>query len=127
MEITTTLTAPILATDEVTFHVEFTSSKQSTLVAGSKLTRDGFECKLKKDVSTDYWTTTAKDLYVRPSAADASVDGAVTEDFNNAIANDGKDWIVYTKDEDRSSGDNLCTASSQTDIKCEKIKCVIRR
>ena len=65
MEITTTLTAPILATDVVTFHVEFTSDKQATLVPGSALVRDGFECQLKKDVSTSFWVTTVKDMYVR--------------------------------------------------------------
>ena len=128
MEITTTLEAPILATDVITFHVEFKSDKQATLVPGSALVRDGFECQLKKDVSTDYWITTAKDMYVRMTTSNnAQVEAAPAEDFNNAIANNGKDWLVYTQDKDRPEDDNLCTSSSETDIKCSKIKCVIRR
>ena len=57
----------------------------------------------------------------------AQVEAAPAEDFNNAIANNGKDWLVYTQDKDRPEDDNLCTSSSETDIKCSKIKCVIRR
>ena len=128
MEITTTLTAPILATDTVTFHVEFESDKQKTILKSSNLVRDGFECQLKKDVSTDYWITTAKDMYVRKQASpNETLDAAVAEDFNNAIANNGKDWFAYTEDKNRAEGDNLCTPSDETDIKCKKIKCVIRR
>lgn len=117
MEITTTLTAPILATDVVTFHVEFTSDKQATLVPGSALVRDGFECQLKKDVSTSFWVTTVKDMYVRKQKSpNQLLDAAAAEDFNNAIANNGKDWSVYTQDKDRADNDHLCTGSSETDI-----------
>lgn len=91
----------------------------------STLVRDGFECALTKETASDYWKTTVKDIYVRNSAGGA--ENAPADDYNNAIANDGKDWIVYTEDKDRAEGDNLCTASNETDIKCSKIKCVVRR
>ena len=63
LEITNTLTAPILATDKIVFHVEFTSSQQATLFPSSTVSmkRDVFECSLEKDVSTDFWKTTVKD------------------------------------------------------------------
>ena len=66
LEITNTLTAPILETDKITFHVEFTSSQQADLFKSSTVSmlRDAFECTLTKDVTTDYWTTTVKDYYV---------------------------------------------------------------
>ena len=120
MEITTELTADILSTDTVVFHVEFTSDKQSTLVANSQLIRDGFECSLTKDVSTDYWQTTVKDVYVR-------TEGTTTDDFSNSFSNNGQDWEVNTEDVNRAENDHLCTASSTSDLQCSKIKCVVRR
>lgn len=121
MEITTTLTAPILDTDTVLFHVEYTSDRQTEIVSNSALNRDGFECKLVKDVSTDYWKTTVKDVYVR-----GGVDGTVTDDFSNASTNKGQDWFVDTEDKDRESG-HLCTGSALSDIQCASIKCIVRR
>ncbi len=63
LEITNTLTAPILATDKITFHVEFTSSQQATLFPSSTVSmkRDVFECSLEKDVTDNIWKTTVKD------------------------------------------------------------------
>lgn len=90
LEITSTLTAPILATDKITFHVEFTSSKHATLMTGSQLLRDGFECTLTKSITTNYWETAVKDLYVRGDAATATA----VIDFNNSAEKGGQDWFV---------------------------------
>ena len=45
VELTNTFTAPINADDEITFHVEFTTSQTDD--AGALL-RDGFECSMSK-------------------------------------------------------------------------------
>ena len=100
LEITNTLEAPILSTDQITFHVEF---KKSTAVAGSTLWRDGFECTVKKQVTTGYWDTTFVDINAINAAENAAV---AANDFNNSVSKDGKDWFVYQKDEERDTG--LC-------------------
>ena len=61
------------------------------------------DCKVTKQVASSYWDTTTTDMYVRN-------DGTATADFNNSIENDGQDWFVAVKDEDRTANDHLCTA-----------------
>ena len=90
----------ILSSDEITFHIEFTSDNKP---AGSQLYRDAMECSLKKQTTTNYWDTTVKDLYVR-----TTVDTAAVEDYNNSVELDGKDWFVYEQDDVRE--DNLCAS-----------------
>lgn len=104
IEITNTLTMPILATDDITFHVEFTSDNSD--LNGANLFRDAFECRLTRDVATGYWDVVATDYYVRGTAETAPV-----ADFNNSVENDGRDWFVFEKDADRE--DNLCTSSAE--------------
>ena len=89
-------------------------------MSGSKLLRDGFECKLQKEVSTDYWKTTVKDVYVRTT-------GTTVDDFGNSLENKGQDWFVETVDKEREDNDHLCSSSATSDLQCDKIKCVVRR
>ena len=91
---------PILAADEITFHLEFTSGDKP---GTSQLHRDAMECSLKKQTTTNYWDTTVKDLYVR---GDVEATAVSAEDFNNSVELDGKDWFVYEQDDVRV--DNLC-------------------
>ena len=77
-------------------------------------------------MTTDYWETTVKDLYVRGVDAN-SVENAPREDFNNQVENDGKDWFVFAQDEEREDGDGLCTADDATVYACKKIRCILRR
>ena len=106
---------PILATDIITFHVEFLSSRTTTLE------RDGFDCKLSKDSSTSYWITEDPvDYHVLSSDPDTAV-----EDFNNSIPTDGQDWYVSKQDSQRSS--HLCSKDPNSVYQCLKIKCIVRR
>ena len=83
------LTMPILDTDVITFHIEFSSNKNP---GTSSLLRDGFDCVLTKDSSSKYWITSDPvDYYVI-----GSIDTAAVEDFNNSIPTDGQDWFVST-------------------------------
>ena len=80
IELINELTAPILADDYITFHIEFYQGTKPT----SNLFRDGFECSLTKQLTTDYWDTTTKDIYVRTSETTAAVD-----DYNNSVELNG--------------------------------------
>ena len=123
LEIHNELTMPIIETDVITFHVEFYKADTDTPAPPSSgLLRDGFECSLTKQLTTKYWDTTTKDLYVRGS-------NDVAEDFNNSVELDGQDWFVYQGDAFRNEGDHLCQSEENTakDIQCDKIKCIIRR
>ena len=111
------LTMPILATDIITFHVEFSSDRN----ADGTFFRDGFDCKLSKDSSSKYWITDDPvDYHVITSASNAAV-----VDFNNSIPTDGQDWYVSKQDSQRSS--HLCTSSSDSQYQCSAIKCIVRR
>lgn len=81
---------PIIDTDFITFHVEFVNQAADVALPTDKLIRDGFECTLEKQLTTDYWDTTTKDIYVRTDADTAAVD-----DYNNSVENDGQDYFVY--------------------------------
>ena len=137
MEITCELNMPITSTDYIKFHVEFyNKSVTEWTTPTTGLFRDGFECILEKQLTTDYWDTTTTDLYVRTSTVD---DAATTysnavpvDDYNNSVELDGQDWFVYQQDADRDynadgTTDNLCTASTKDGYACDTIKCVIRR
>lgn len=80
------LTAPILADDFITFHIEFYDGGSDGLTAAptANLFRDGFECSLTKQLTTDFWDTTTKDIYVRTSETTAPVD-----DYNNSVELNG--------------------------------------
>jgi len=119
MEITNELTMPITSTDRITFHVEFYKGDTAPT---SGLFRDGFECTLEKQLTTDYWDTTTKDIYVR-----TTVDTAAVDDYNNAVVLDGQDWFVMEADADRDDDDHLCTTGTDDGIACSKIRCTIRR
>ena len=93
-------------------------------MSNSQLTRDAMNCKVVKQVASSFWDTTVEDQYVRN-------DGAPANDFNNSIENDGQDWFVGVKDENRADDDHLCEAPSAADKtaghQCSKIRCVARR
>ena len=122
VEIINEVEMPITAADYITFHVEFYTGASAPT---SGLFRDGFECSLTKQLTTEFWDTTTKDIYVR--GADASA--APADDFNNSVELDGQDWILYQGDADRADGDHLCTTSVDTakGIQCDKIRCIVRR
>ena len=110
---------PILSTDIITFHVEYSSSDNTDDL---DLKRDGFDCVLSKDSASDYWVTEDPiDYHVRTTD-----DAAAVEDFNNSAPLDGKNYFVSTQDKDRDS--HLCTSSVATSVyQCESIKCIVRR
>ena len=83
------LEMPIVAADYITFHVEYFTGADPAVIPSDGLFRDGFECSLTKQLTTEFWDTTFKDIYVRGTAADAAAD-----DFNNAVELDGQDWFV---------------------------------
>ena len=124
LELINELTAPILAADFITFHIEFYQGDTGAVAPNENLFRDGFECSLTKQLTTDYWDTTTKDIYVRTTATTAAVD-----DYNNSVELNGQDWFVYEADADRNEEDHLCTTSGDTakGIQCDKIKCTVRR
>ena len=126
MELTHILEAPILETDEITFHLQF---KTTTNANGSGLFRDAYSCKVKKATTTDYWDTTVEDFYVRATTDLATEDVApTTKDFNNAVERDGQDWFVFEQDAVREDGVNLCTAyNGDQGFKCSIIRCTARR
>ena len=112
----------IIAADYITFHVEFYTGSAPT----SGLWRDGFECSLTKQLTTEFWDTTTKDIYVR---GDTAASATPADDFNNSVELDGQDWFLYQGDADREDGDHLCEASSKAarGIQCDKIRCIVRR
>ena len=79
IEITNTLTANILATDIITFHVEFNTDEVSLNSKG--LVRDAFECKVAKQSTSSYWDVTPTDMYVRGTVEPVTA----KPDFNNTI------------------------------------------
>ena len=81
LELINELTAPILPDDYITFHIEFYEGDSAP---GDNLFRDGFECSLTKQLTTDYWDTTTKDIYVRTTETTAAVD-----DYNNSVELNG--------------------------------------
>ena len=122
IELINELTAPILPDDYITFHIEFYDGSGSKPT--ENLFRDGFECSLTKQLTTDFWDTTTKDIYVRTTETTAPVD-----DYNNSVELDGQDWFVYEADSERGDADHLCTTSGDIakGIQCDKIKCTVRR
>ena len=134
IEITNTLTAPILKTDVIMFHMEFTSSQQATLSPTSQLVRDVATCQLTKDVTTDFWTTVVNDQHIRqitrPTAADAlvneTVDDNPRDDNQPTKDREGKNWFVFQQDAELDEN-NLCLTSATTGIQCDQIRCVMRR
>ena len=121
LELINTLSMPIISTDFITFHVEFTNSEAGANPT-DKLFRDGFECTLEKQLTTDYWDTTTKDIYVRTTKDTAAVD-----DYNNSVENDGQDYFVFQADADREDADHLCTTSTTDGVACDSIRCIVRR
>lgn len=81
LEIINELEMPIISTDFITFHVEFYSGETEPTTG---LFRDGFECTLDKQLTSDFWDTTTKDIYVRTTVNTDAVD-----DYNNAVELDG--------------------------------------
>ena len=79
IEITNTLTANILATDIITFHVQFSTDEVSLNSKG--LVRDAFECKVAKQSTSSYWDVTPTDMYVRGTVEPVTA----KPDFNNTI------------------------------------------
>ena len=126
IELINKLTLPILADDFITFHIEFYDggSDGNASAPTSNLFRDGFECSLTKQLTTDFWDTTTKDIYVRTTETTAPVD-----DYNNSVELNGQDWFVYEADSERGDADHLCTTSGDTakGIQCDSIKCTVRR
>ena len=70
---------PILATDKITFHVEFNNA----LDPDTGLLRDAFECSMEKQLTSSYWDVKATDKYFRKEA-----DGTL-DDYNNSVELDG--------------------------------------
>lgn len=125
LEMINKLKMPIISTDYITFHIEFYSAEANSGNAPtSGLFRDGFECSLTKQLTTQYWDTTTKDIYVRDTATTAAVD-----DYNNSVELDGQDWFVFEADADRNEADHLCLTSAETakGYQCDEIKCTVRR
>ena len=85
---------------------------------GSTLVRDGFECKLTKSVTSDYWTTAVSDLYVRPQTGETNDQATARTDFTGTAVLKGQNWFVFQQDEERENG-HLCTTSAQTGILCD--------
>lgn len=79
IEITNTLTTNILATDIITFHVEFETDEDDLNSSG--LVRDAFECKVVKQITSSYWDVTPTDMYVRGTVEPVTA----KTDFNNSI------------------------------------------
>ena len=73
---------PVLASDVITFHVEFESTSNPR--GSTTFYRDAMECKVTKQTTTNYWDTTVSDMYVRTTETTAAV-----ADFNNAVELDG--------------------------------------
>ena len=86
VEIINEVEMPIISTDTITFHVEFyTGGTQPT----EGLVRDGFEGTLTKQLTTSYWDTTTKDIYVRSSESSDWFTSTPADDFNNSVELDG--------------------------------------
>ena len=107
LELINELTADILPTDYITFHIEFYDDSNSGTAPTENLFRDGFECSLTKQLTTVYWDTTTKDIYVRGTVTTDAVD-----DYNNSVESNGQDWFVFEADSERNEEDHLCTTSS---------------
>ena len=118
MEWRNELTLPILATDVVTFHLEFDNGSPT-----ATFFRDGFDCSVSRNSYNSFWVTADPvDYYVRNDETSAAV-----VDFNNSVSNDGQDWFVYRQDEQRADDDHLCTASTLAGFECSKLRCIVRR
>ncbi len=113
---------PILATDRITFHLEFNDGTNDR----PNFKRDAFDCTVSKSVYDAYWETAdPKDYNVRERA-----DGTTTlmEDVQPSKKTGGQDWYVHEQDNERSAGDHLCTEySGNAGYKCTQIKCIVRR
>lgn len=112
LQVTNTLTMPILSTDEITFHVEFYEGSGSAPTTG--LLRDGFECVINKEGTSSYWEVEPEDLYVRIADGGTADTALAATDFNNSVELDGQDWFVYETDRERES--RLCTTSGSGDF-----------
>lgn len=114
---------PVVPSDTITFHIEFYEGDTAPTTG---LFRDGFECSLSKQLTTDFWDTTTKDIYVRGTDVATAT---AADDFNNAVELNGQDWFVFEADAVRADDDHLCTTSSDSakGISCDTIKCIVRR
>ena len=58
---------PILATDEITFHLEFYKGDAAPTEG---LFRDGFECIMSKDLTSSNWNVEGKDIFIRDTGVE---------------------------------------------------------
>lgn len=122
------LTADIKATDEVTFEVAFTSGSDKW-TNKMVMSDDGVICKVVQNTqNTLLWDQTAEDIYYKCTDATTCIHKAIsptTAFEQGADDSTGADWTNPLEDDDED--EPYCTAHTDTDFACSKIKCITQR
>ena len=130
------LTAPIKATDEVSFEIAFTTASDSW-TNKQLMAEDSMVCKMTQSTqNTALWTQTAEDKYYFCTGDSDCYFTAVrspTYTFEGASdAADALDWTIPLEDDDEDNP--YCTpynanthANEAADFACQEIKCIAQR
>ena len=123
------LTAPIQATDEITFEIAFTT-ENDPWTNKQIIAEDGAVCKMVKNTQDDFWTGTSEDKYYNCTSNTTCVNLVKADGDNAFSANaDGQqnDWENPYDDDDEDNP--FCTPHSTDpdNFACEKIICIQQR
>ena len=136
LRLTHELTAPIRATDQITFEVAFTSSTDPW-INKEKIAEDISICKMVQNTQkTQFWTQTAEDKYnactTKPSSTSCilyAIEQNTTDNGTFTANSDGAnlDWKIPLADDAESNP--YCTpySTAASDFACKKIKCITQR